>query len=170
MTEAILYHAGFDGERYVFAPAANAVELTEHQRRNHIASALRDKLAAFHERVTGPRQRVACDLTHNTVDAARSVYQTLATVSPEAAAEFKATYGAPSSWTYGPVVDPQGWLCRGLYHERVLDDEGVPVSPSAYRSPALHQPAFETERQRLLRKATDLRRQADLIDPAGSEF
>jgi hypothetical protein len=158
-------------ERHVFAPASAALELTGYERRI-IAGQLAQKLAEFHEKVTGPRDRIGSDLTHNTLDAARGFWQTLIDIDPTVADKFKATYGTPSSWTYGPVVDSQGWLCAGIYHERVLDEGREPVSPSRYVTPSLRGAdwAQGTERDRRLDEARKLRRQADLLDPAEAPF
>lgn len=154
---------------HTFAPAPHALQLTDFQRRAHVVPALRRKLSELHERYTGPRQRTSADLGGNAVAAAAAIYQTLQAVDPEAARDFQATFRSPGQWTAGPVVDAQGWLCYGPNHERVLDDEDVPVSPSAYRPPKSGA-GLRTERQRLVSHAAELRRQADLIDPPGSDI
>lgn len=152
---------------HTFAPAAHALQLTDFQRRAHVVPALGRKLAELHEAYTGPRRRAIADLNGNAQAAAAAVFQTLQAVDPAAATRFKEAYRTPGQWTAGPVVDARGFLCYGPNHELVLDEEDVPVSPSAYRPP--HSGAgLRTERQRLVSHAAELRRQADLIDPPGS--
>jgi hypothetical protein len=159
-----LYHLTPDGDAFRITPAEGALQLGAYERRI-LAGLLLRQLAEYHEKVTGPRDRIGSDLTHNTVGAASCTWQTLASIDRDAAEKFQATYGLPSRWVLGPVVDPRGFLTQGIYHELV----DPPVSPPAYVTPSLRNSTAEwvhvTERQKRLRDAEQLRRRIALLDP-----
>jgi hypothetical protein len=164
-----LYHVTDGPDGFHIRPAEGALQLGAYERRL-LTSLLLRQLTEHHQHVTGPRDRIGSDLTRNAVSAASGIWQTLVSINREAAENFQASYGLPSRWVLGPVVDPQGYLTQGIYHERVEPLQ----SPPAYVAPSLARSTAEwvhvTEHEKRLRDAAQLRRKADLLDPEEATF
>lgn len=161
MTETLyrLHPQAPDDESILLTPAEGAIVPTAYDRRILVSALLR-QLTELHEKVTGPRDRIGADLTHNARDAAAGIFGTLHRLDPEAAAKFAKDHGGtPYAWSFGPVVDSEGYDTEGLYRKRRQPATSPPAYSNRYR---VGKPI--TERDRILdQEAPKLLRHLRLI-------